>query len=167
MKIKKIYLLSIIAVIIVFGYTLLRANTSVPDSSTQLKLSDEKFPIVDSFFKIYRENPYRAFSYKFKSNEYLQIDDSYLKKMNGTLDLILPKLGVYHGHELLIKKVAGNNLFVVSYLLKYDRQPLRLNIVLYRPNNDWRVHEVSFDDTILKELNTAISVYSYPENYKF
>jgi hypothetical protein len=39
-------------------------------------------------------------------------------------------------------------------MLKYDRQPVKIEIVLYRPNDTWLLYTMQFDDKLSDNFKT-------------
>ena len=60
------------------------------------------------------------------------------------------KLGKYYGAEEIIKDNENKiECFVVkTYILKFENAPAQLNLVYYKPNDKWLLHNV-----ILKKFN--------------
>ena len=81
-------------------------------------------------------------------------------KLNGTLKLI----GGYAGHNLISKKTVGDHLTLYTYIIRYDRQPLRFSLLFYKPSNEWRLFNFSYDDSLDEELTEAAKVYRLKEN---
>ena len=64
-------------------------------------------------------------------------------------------MGDYHGKVKLGEHEVADRLVYVSYMVLYERQPVRLEFMFYRPVNDWIIYSFSFDDEIDGELVTA------------
>ncbi|NOT76435.1 MAG: hypothetical protein HOP08_16020 [Cyclobacteriaceae bacterium] len=75
-------------------------------------------------------------------------------KINST---VVKAMGDYFGYEQITKKTVGDKLTYYTFLLKYDRQPIRFNFLFYSPsgNGQWRLQNFSFDDKIPDELEEA------------
>jgi hypothetical protein len=73
-------------------------------------------------------------------------------------------VGKYYGHVFVDKIEASDCFSIYTYLLKFDRQPLRLTFKLYKPNDKWILYSFSFDDTFDDDLEKALIMrYSYKE----
>jgi hypothetical protein len=81
-------------------------------------------------------------------------------KLTGTLKL----LGDYAGYNLVTRKTVGEHLVLYIYMVRYDRQPLRFSLLFYKPSNEWRLFNFSYDDSIDEELAEASKVYRLKEN---
>lgn len=81
-------------------------------------------------------------------------------KLNGTSKL----LGEYSGYNLITKKTIGDHMTLYTYMVRYDRQPLRFSLIFYKPSNEWSLLNFSFDDNLSEELKEAALVYRLKEN---
>ena len=48
-----------------------------------------------------------------------------------------------------------------SYLVKYDRQPIRFTFQFYKPNKEWRIHSFKYDGNIDDEIEEAAKLYYF------
>jgi hypothetical protein len=46
-----------------------------------------------------------------------------------------------------------------SYLVKYDRQPLRFIFKFYKPNDKWVLYSYALDDSLDDEIQEAAKLY--------
>jgi hypothetical protein len=53
---------------------------------------------------------------------------------------------------------------MITYIVKYDREPLRFTFFFYKPKDVWRVSNFSYDENISDELEEAAKVYRLKEN---
>ena len=123
--------------------------------------------ITDKFFSIYSKEPIKAVDYVFSTNKWLarkQDDVANLKnKLKNSLDLC----GDYYGYELLSEKTAGQNIKMVTFVVRHDREPIRFTFLFYRPKDNWRLNNFSFDEDIDKDLEEATKAYRLKENIGF
>jgi len=68
-------------------------------------------------------------------------------------------LGKYHGFEKIVRKELGESLVLESYLVKYDRQPLRFTFKFYKPNDKWILFNFQYDEDVDEELSESASVF--------
>lgn len=67
-------------------------------------------------------------------------------------------VGKYYGYEKIMEKSLGNSYVLISYLVKYDRQPIRFTFQYYKPQNDWVVYGFKFDGNIDAEIEAAANL---------
>lgn len=117
--------------------------------------------IIDEFFKLYKEKSSdAALDYLFGTNKWMndskdQIDNVKFK-LNST---IIKSMGQYYGYDQITKKNIGNRIELHTFLLKYDKQPIRFNFLFYKPNDQWRLQTFSFDDNLKEELEEATKIF--------
>lgn len=111
--------------------------------------------IIEKFFNLYKETPAIAIDYIFGTNEWMERSQDQVDNVKNQIEKIIPLMGEYYGFELITKKSIGKNLILKSYLVKYDRQPLRFNFTLYNPNKKWKILNFSYDDNLDEELVEA------------
>src|SRR5687767_3252021 len=95
--------------------------------------------IVDKFFRLYaEETPDAALHYLFGTSKWADESNDSLESIKLKIDSIVVKqMGDYHGHNLLLKRWIGNRLTFFSYMVRYDREPIRFEFFFYKPKNTW------------------------------
>lgn len=126
---------------------------------------DDPQKIIDRFFNLYTtKSPNDAIDYIFATNKWMADSKDQIEnvkfKLNGTLKL----LGDYAGHNLVAKKTVEEHLALYTYMVRYDRQPLRFSLLFYRPSSEWRLLNFSYDDSLDEELQEAAKAYRLKEN---
>lgn len=122
--------------------------------------------LIEKFFNDYENKGAKlALEELYRTNDWTsriqdQVDDIKNKLSNFNEDLV----GKYHGHVFLDKIEAADCFTIQTYLLKFDRQPLRLTFKLYKPNDKWILYSFSFDDSLDEDLEKALNLkYSMKE----
>lgn len=121
--------------------------------------------MIDEFFNQYKnKSADAALDYIFGTNKWMDNSKDQIEsvkfKLNGTLKL----LGDYQGYDLITKKSVGDHYSLYSFMVRYDRQPLRFSILFYKPNDQWRLMNFSYDDNLDDELEEAAKAYRLKEN---
>lgn len=116
--------------------------------------------LIDNFFTTYKTDPGKAVRELYKTNSWTERvrDDieNVVTKINGfTVDYI----GKYYGYELITTKKFAQSYVLYSYLVKYDRQPLRFIFKFYKPNDKWILYGFQYDDNFNKEIEEAAKLY--------
>ena len=79
----------------------------------------------------------------YKKEYKYEIKNNYTAKgMLGEINFI-NKISDYKGGDLMVQ---------VTYIVTYDRQPLRFEFQFFKVNDGWRVYSFSFDDDLDDEL---------------
>lgn len=124
--------------------------------------------LIDEFFSRYKsKSPADAVDYIFSTNKWMteakdQIENIKFK-LNGTIKVV----GNYYGQNLITKKTVGEHLALYTFLVRYDRQPLRFNFVFYKANDQWTLYNFSYDDSIDEELKESAKAYRLKENVDY
>lgn len=122
-------------------------------ASLQAQNSEKDIP--EKFFTIFENDPLKAIDYVFSTNKWMERNIDGIENLKNKYKDLLPLIGEYYGYEKITEKNVGENLVLISYLLKYDRQPIRFTFVLYRPDKTWQIQNFNFDDNIDDELEEA------------
>ncbi|MEZ7491196.1 hypothetical protein QO198_06475 [Pseudoalteromonas distincta] len=111
---------------------------------------------VDKFFELYAdEKTSDAVDSIYASNKYVSSIPDQVKQIKTQLSSLDDLVGEIN----FISKVSDykvGELFVhVTYLVTYDRQPIRFEFQFFKVKEGWRIYSMSFDDNIdedIKEL---------------
>jgi hypothetical protein len=124
--------------------------------------------LIDEFFKLYKEKSSdAALDFIFSTNKWMDGSKDQIENVKFKLNSTLKQLGEYQGYNLITKKTLGEHLSLYTYLVRYDRQPLRFSLLFYNPNNQWRLHNFSYDDSMDEELSEASKAYRLKENLDY
>lgn len=127
---------------------------------SQNQYPDEK---VKVFFEGYQSNYKEAIIALIKQNS------SIPQESGDNLILSLKdyntKAGKYFGYEIISRKLLGSTLCVYSVIAKYERLPLRFNLIYYKPNNKWVIQKISFDTDLNEELLKSTQLFLLKEVY--
>lgn len=116
--------------------------------------------MIDMFFNHYESgNTFDALNNLLSTNKYLSENDT--KSLNDRIVQYSELLGDYYGHEILISKQIGQSVISYVCLLRYDRQPIRFVITLYKPESSWKVLSFKINDSLTDEIEDATLELSY------
>ncbi len=136
---KTLLILTIIAGIIAFS-----SNKSHAQAT-----ADE---LMEGFFTIFDEDVNLAIDYLFTTNPLIDSKQEGIKAIKERLELSRKLLGNYYGWEIVSIYHAGDSYAKYIYSLKYERQPVKFEIVMYKPNSVWKVQNVNFQDDLETEF---------------
>lgn len=120
------------------------------------KAQDVTETITRDFFVNFEKNPGLAYTNLFAGSVWLTPATIETNKTEFTR--FLSEIGTYCGYELITTKKVGESYILKSFLIKYERQPLRFTFLLYKPRDKWFVQNFSWDSTLEDELYNAASV---------
>lgn len=120
--------------------------------------------ISKNFFEVYASKPMDAIDFIFsdvKHEKHVSDDITAIKK---NLKVTIEQGGAYNGYELITEKGVGGTLKLLSYLVKYDKQPVRFTFIYYKPKDVWKIYTFQFNTNFDQELINAASVDQLKEN---
>lgn len=121
--------------------------------------------IINEFFRLYKtKDANEAVDYIFSTNKWMNDSKDQIENVKFKLNSTLKLIGDYAGYDLITKKNVGDHLTLYTYIVRYDRQPLRFSLLFYKPSNEWRLQNFSYDDKIDEELDEASKAYRLKEN---
>ncbi|WP_281754591.1 hypothetical protein [Neptunitalea chrysea] len=123
--------------------TLLGFTTTKAQSTT-----DE---IINTFFQKYKISTDEAVDYVFQTNPYFAGNDG-VDNVKLRINNVKPLLGDYLGEEVLSTKKLGSSYVLITYIVKYDREPLRFQFQLYKPRDKWQLYNFKFDENVWEEF---------------
>jgi len=132
-----------------------------------LKAQSTTEEITSEFFKTYDKSPQKAVEYVFGTNKWM-IDRNKdgIENVKSQLTNFLGLVGDYYGYEKITEKSVGKSFRLISYMIKYDRQPIRFTFVFYKPKDKWQIQNFQFDDNLDDELQESGKVYRLKENWE-
>jgi len=105
--------------------------------------------VTDRFFEIYSsKGSDEAVDYVFATNKWLTQEKATVDALKVQLKKGIAIIGQYYGYELIDKKVFGESYVMLSYMLRYDRQPVKFVFILYKPNDKWQIQNLKLDDRL-------------------
>jgi len=122
--------------------------------------------MIDQFFSLYTtKTTNEAIDYIFATNKWMDESKDQIEGVKLKLSSTLKLIGEYTGHNLIKKKTVGEYLTLYTFMVRYDRQPMRFNMLFYKPQDTWRLQHFSFDDNIEDELQEPATAFRFKENF--
>ncbi len=117
--------------------------------------------LIDDFFSRYEnEGVAVAVDELYKTNPWTTRIQDAINNVKTQLARYNEELvGAYYGYEPVVTKQLGNSYVLHSYLVRFDRQPMRFTFQFYKPDNEWRLYSFSFDDNFDDEIEEAAKLY--------
>lgn len=134
---------------IIFAFLVIFASLTI---STNLKAQSTPEELMEAFFTIFNEDVNLAIDHLFATNPMIDPSQQGIKSIKERLELSRKLLGNYHGYEIIDVYQAGDSYRKYVYSLKYERQPVKFIVVLYKPDQKWKVQNINFQDDIDTEF---------------
>lgn len=129
---------------------------------------NEPQKMIDEFFNLYKnKNADAALDYIFGTNKWMDESKNDIESVKFKLNSTIKQLGDYQGFNTITKKTLGEHLVLYTYMVRYDRQPLRFSMLFYKPNDQWRLMNLSYDYNLGDELEEAAKAFRLKENIDY
>jgi len=126
-----------------------------------LDVCSQKLPEdeINNFFNYFKNDVEKAIDSLFVSNEYMNQNELSIDNLKSQLKNTIKVLGDYYGYDFIISKKVGESMQLLSYMVKFDRQPLRFTFIFYKPQNKWRIYNFQYDADLDEELEDAGNIF--------
>jgi len=115
--------------------------------------------LIKKFFKEYEEEgAFVALDNLYSNNKWMSTNQEAVDNLKTQLNDINNVVGEYYGYEPITKKTMGKSFVLYSYLVKYDRQPIRFTFEFYKPNDKWMTFYFAFDENLDEELEESAKI---------
>ncbi|WP_406683160.1 hypothetical protein N1F78_10745 [Seonamhaeicola sp. MEBiC1930] len=116
--------------------------------------------LIDNFFATYEKDAGKAVKELYATNKWTERIKDNIDKIIGTVNGFTDSfMGEYYGYELITKKKFAESFELYSYLVKYDRQPIRFIFKFYKPKDKWVLYSYALDDDLDDEIQEAAKLY--------
>ncbi|AMC10204.1 hypothetical protein Lupro_02575 [Lutibacter profundi] len=116
--------------------------------------------IINVFFATYEKDAGKAIKELYETNKWTERIKDDIDKIIGTVNGFTESyMGKYYGYEIITKKKFAESFELYSYMVKYDRQPIRFIFKFYKPNNKWVLYSYALDDSLDSEIQEAAKLY--------
>lgn len=115
--------------------------------------SNEYQEEIDKFFNLYKtEKISQAVDSIYSTNKYVSSIPDQVQNVKNQLTAAKGMLGEINFINKISDYKVGDLMVQVTYIVTYDRQPLRFEFQFFKVNDGWRVYSFSFDDDLDDEL---------------
>jgi len=108
---------------------------------------------IDKFFKTLKAGDYPNAYETFLAGTRIGAQK---EKMSVFISKTQEAFGIYgklNDYEIYDNYSVGSNVVVLTYLTRHDLQPLRWRFIFYRPDKQWGLINMGFDDVLLDMLD--------------
>jgi argonaute-like protein implicated in RNA metabolism and viral defense len=141
---KKVILISVVMMVSLTAF-----SQSSPDE------------LIKKFFDEYPKNSNKALDDLYATNVWtLRIKDAIDNLKKEVSGYNIDMVGKYYGYEPIIKKQLSESFVLYSFLVKYDRQPMRFTFEFYKPNDKWTLFSFKIDTNLDDEIEQAAKLYN-------
>ena len=140
--------------IILLTAFLLIVGTSVYAQNTPKEM-------VGKFFEEYQDKGVsEALDNLYGTNKWMERNQDAISNLKSQMQgLSEDYVGKFYGYELIVEKKLSESYLLLSYLVKYGRQPVRFTFQFYKPDQNWKVYSFKYDGGIDGEIEEAAKLY--------
>ncbi len=74
--------------------------------------------------------------------------DNLIYQTKSQLELLKNRFGKKVGHDFVKTEKIGDSFIKHIYIAKFEHHALRLSYVFYKPENEWKVNSLHWDDKV-------------------
>lgn len=117
--------------------------------------------IPDKFLATYQSGkPVEAVDYLIKTSPYAKELGEQTRSLREVVKTYQNTMGKYNGAEQVSERAVGTHYVNLMYVMSYERQPVLLELSLYRYKDKWVLQNVyfnaTFSDDISREAKAAL-----------
>lgn len=86
------------------------------------------------------------------TNQWVGKNSDQVVHLKDQLTRLSNLVGGYLFHEIILEQKVGARYAHLIYLVGYERQPLRFELTVYKPGEEWRFQGVSFDANLSDDI---------------
>ncbi len=117
--------------------------------------------LINDFFVTYEKDAGKAVKDLYSTNPWTERKKDDIDQIISTVNgLSEDYIGKYYGFEIITTKKFSDSFILYSYLVKYERQPLRFTFKFYKPNDKWVLFSYALDDNLDDELEEAAKLFN-------
>ncbi|MBL7885357.1 MAG: hypothetical protein JNJ52_01300 [Flavobacterium sp.] len=114
--------------------------------------------ITKRFFTDFASNSSKAIDEIYKTNPHSADLTEAINTMKEVAKNYPKNLGKYHGYELITQEKITNSFILLTYMVRFDRQPMRFTFIYYKPSNEWNLYSLNFSANLDEELEQIAKI---------
>ncbi len=115
--------------------------------------------ICDHFFFLMQDNSDNAVDFLFSTNPFFDLANMpQLVEIKGKLNKLF-YYGNMHGWDFSSKRELSPNLAQYIYIVRYTRQPIKVEFFFYKPDNRWQIQTFKFDEDFKTDFEKVPNQY--------
>ena len=114
--------------------------------------------ITKKFFKDFVSNSSKAIDEIYKTNPHSVELTEAINNMKEVANNYPESLGKYHGYELITQEKITNSFVLLTYMARFDRQPMRFTFIYYKHSNEWHLYSLNFSANLDEELEQIAKI---------
>jgi len=99
-----------------------------------------------------------AIDFVYSTNSWINADNANIENVKSEVNSVIGTLGAYYGYDFIKKSQLSNCLVTYSFIMRFDKQPIRFVFVLYKPKDEWRFQLFNYDGNIIEEMQNSMNI---------
>jgi len=105
------------------------------------------------------DGPNQAINKLYATNPWVSASSEQVQRLRNDLEALDDgRLGDFFRYELLLKKNISESYVVISYLIKYEKEPVRFTFQFYKSDLKWMIYRFDYDRNLDEELYQAVKL---------
>lgn len=122
-----------------------------------MTLGSEPKQLAEAFIKnLGTDHQSKAMVDLFSTNSAAFMQENKIEKLKLEIAQMIKGGGKYSGADLIAEKQVGERLIGLTYLLRFNRGPIRFEFVFYKPNDRWMISKFSTKSGLADEIVEAM-----------
>ncbi len=141
---------------------LISACSMAQTKEDETTADDDGQELIDNFFEMYKNRGYEvALKYSWSTNKWMPATGDAMNNIAVRLGKQVAVMGEFIGQEQLKSRKVGSRFRIVSYLVYYQRDPMRFTFELYKNNDGWEFTDVEFDTKFDEEVEESMRLTNW------
>ena len=125
-------------------------------AATPYQGEDDHMELVAKFFKILAEKESgSAIDYAFGTNPTASLQPGMIAQVKLQYAGVEPLVGKLYGFDIFIDEVMFDRYAYVLAMAAYEKQPIKIEFLLYKPADKWFVQNFLFNSEIVSDVKAA------------
>ena len=122
--------------------------------------------VVTKFFDVLGEQQSGpAIDYAFSTNPWASVQKAQITQLKLQYASLEPLVGKLQGYDVFINEVVADRYAYVLVLAAYEKQPVKIEIIMYKPADKWVVQNFLFNTDFVAEVKAlAVSKLCEQDN---
>ena len=115
--------------------------------------------IINNFFTVFQNDTDKALDDIYATNPWTTEIGDAISGLKKTVRSYSSEMGEYYGVDFITKQKCTDRFILYCYMIRYDRQPIKVIFELYKPNDKWVLYALNFSTDIDDNVEAAADFY--------
>tara|TARA_B110000196_G_scaffold56506_1_gene46768 strand:+ start:2995 stop:3495 length:501 start_codon:yes stop_codon:yes gene_type:complete len=134
-------------------------------TAASLSYAENYSDLAKPFFKYTEKGEYRKAVNSVLESGKPWISEQSIKEIGTQFESLKEMLGTYYGYEKILELNIKNRMVLEQYLARFERQPIIVEFIYYKPNDNWRVNNFLWTDELDDYMQEHAKFSIFSERY--